>query len=130
MKIAVATDDLKTVTGHVGRCNAFIIYDVENDKIVNQEIRENNFTHHRMQEHHGEHSHEHRHEHHHSHQDLVDALKDCSHLICCGVGRRAIDDLDEKGIKVIITDEHSAEDAAIKLSKGILSTSTSLACDH
>jgi len=147
MKIAVATDDLKTITSHVGRCKAFIIFDVENDKITNKEIRENNFTHHKAQEHSSQenhntnekghihehehnHEHEHGHEHNHSHQSLIDAIKDCSHLICSGVGRRAVEDLEQNGIKVIITNEQFAEDAAIKLSKGILSSDPSLACKH
>ena len=34
MKIAIATDDNQTVTGHVGRCNAFIFYTIEDGKIV------------------------------------------------------------------------------------------------
>lgn len=37
MKIAVATDDFKTVTGHVGRCNGFLVYEILDGKIVNQE---------------------------------------------------------------------------------------------
>jgi len=134
MKIAAATDDLKTVTGHVGRCNAFIILDVEDGKITNKKIRENTFTHHKANEHNHEHGHEHghhgEHEHNHSHQGLIDAIKDCSHLICSGVGRRAVDDLEQNGIQVVITDEQSAEEAAINLSKGVLKSDPTLACKH
>ncbi len=133
MKIAIATDDLKTITSHVGRCNAFIIFDVDNDKITNKEIRENNFTHHKTHEHSSHenpNSLEHGHEHHHSHQSLIDAINDCSHLICSGIGRSAVDDLEQNGINVIITDERFAEDAAINLSKGILKSNPSMACNH
>jgi predicted Fe-Mo cluster-binding NifX family protein len=133
MKIAAATDDLKTVTGHVGRCNAFLVYEVENGNIVNREVRENTFTHHKAGGHnheHHEHSHDHEHHHHHSHEALAEALSGCSHLICCGIGRRAINDLEQNGISVIITEEQYAEEAAVKLSKGELKTNPELTCRH
>ena len=56
MKVAVATDDFVNVTGHVGRCNGFLVFEIEEGKIVNVENRENNFTNHKRSEHH---SHDH-----------------------------------------------------------------------
>ena len=46
MKIAVASDDYKTVSGHVGQCKGFIIYEIENGKIVDAQRRKNIFTQH------------------------------------------------------------------------------------
>ena len=51
MKIGIATDDFMTVTGHIGRCNGFIIYEIENGVIVSREQKENVFTNHKIGEH-------------------------------------------------------------------------------
>jgi predicted Fe-Mo cluster-binding NifX family protein len=37
-KIAIATNDGIRVTGHIGRCRSFVIYEFEGDKIVNKEL--------------------------------------------------------------------------------------------
>lgn len=117
MKIAVATDDFTTVTGHIGRCNGFIIYEIENDKILNRVEKENTFTNH----HHGQHQHGHHEENHsHAHSNLVEALKGCSHLICTAAGWRAVEDLKQNNIEIVFTDESIADVAAMKLSKGEL----------
>lgn len=117
MKIAVATDDFSTVTGHIGRCRGFIIYEVDNDKIINKVEKENSFTnHHGEQHHHGHHEENHNH----SHSRLVDALKGCSHLICTNAGWRVVEDLKQNNIQVVFTNESNADLAAIKLSTGKL----------
>ncbi len=46
-KIAIATDDQKRVTGHIGRCKGFVVYEINDGKILNKEVRENHFTKHR-----------------------------------------------------------------------------------
>lgn len=117
MKIAIATDDFSTVTGHIGRCKGFIIYEIENDKIINKVEKENIFTNHI---HHG-HNHSNSNEKHgHSHTRLIEALKDCSHLICTTAGWRVVEDLKQNNIEVIFTEESDAESAALKFSKGEL----------
>lgn len=116
MKIAIATDDFSTVTGHIGRCNGFIFYEIDNDKIISKVERENSFT-----NHHGEHQHGHHDgNHNHSHSRLVDALKGCSHLICTNAGWRVVEDLKQNNIQVVFTNESNADLAAIKLSTGEL----------
>lgn len=121
MKIAVATDDFLTVTGHIGRCNGFIIYEVENGSITSREKKENVFTHHKIGEH-EEHHHQGKygHEHTNSHSALVKGLKGCSHLICSAAGWRVVEDLEKNKIKVIFTDEYDADTAASKLADGSL----------
>ena len=52
MKIAVATNNEKTVAGHVGRCKGFLVYEIEEQKINRIELRENTFTNHAQGEHH------------------------------------------------------------------------------
>ena len=122
MKVAIATDDFMTVTGHVGRCNGFIVVDVQNGTVVSKEERENNFTHHRQGRHH-EHGHEHNHEHGghgHSHAGLAEGLQDCSHLICSAAGGPLVNDLKAAGITTIFTTERDAETAAVKFENGTL----------
>ncbi|MCX7875124.1 MAG: hypothetical protein N2321_03035 [Melioribacteraceae bacterium] len=121
MKIAVATNDYSTVTGHIGRCKGFIIYDIENENIINKIELENNLTNH-------SHSHHNNHEHGHSHKNLINALKDCSHLICQSAGWRIIEDLKQNNIDVVFTNEINADLAAIKFCKGELIINESATC--
>jgi predicted Fe-Mo cluster-binding NifX family protein len=123
MKIALATDDFESVTGHVGRCNGFLVIDVEDENIVNVEKRKNNFTHHKMNR-----GQDHTHAHGHSHSSLVEGLSDCSHLICTAAGWRLQKDFENAGKEVIFTSEKNAETAAIKLSNGTLEINTEGAC--
>jgi len=121
MKIAVATDDYITVTGHVGRCNGFIIFDVEDGEIKNVEQRENNFTHHKL-------SNDYNNSHGHSHANLVHALSDCTHLICTSAGWRLRDDITGAKKELIFTNEKLAEEAVIKLLNGTLEINEEGAC--
>lgn len=124
MKIAVATDDFTTVTGHVGRCNGFLIFEVESGEVKSKEERENAFTHHKQSG--GEHKHDHSHGH--GHSALAEGLKDCQKLICRGAGWRLVNDLNEIGVEVLLTKEELAEEAAIKLEKGELVVDENLKC--
>ena len=40
MKIAVASQDRRHITGHTGRCRKFLIYQVANEKIFSKELLE------------------------------------------------------------------------------------------
>jgi len=113
MKIAVASDDGITLTGHVGKCEMFIVFDTKEKEIINVEKRLNSFTMHKT----GNHQHEHHnHEHHGAgrHGGIIDGLKDCNYLFCCSGGPGLIDDLKSNGIQTIFTDEMEAE-KAVKL---------------
>lgn len=111
-KIAIATDDYLTVTGHIGRCNGFIIYELAENKIINRIEKENKFTAHKIGEHdhHGEHS----------HSKLIEALSGCSYLICTSAGWRVIEELKGFKIEVIFSDESDAGTAVKKFVEGNL----------
>ena len=130
MKIAIASNDLKHVTGHLGRCKSFIIYNAESGKITGKEIRQNTFTHHSQGNHGEQHHHEHGGGHHHSHAALVDALKDCETVIFQSGGWRVIEDLKAGNIVPFLTDERMADEAAEKYLKGELSQKEDNTCDH
>ncbi len=117
MKIAIASNDLKHVTGHLGRCKSFIIYNIEDKKVTGLETRQNTFTHHSMG-HQGEHSDGE--EHHHSHSELVNNLSDCEVLIFQSGGWRVIEDLKAANIIPFLTDEKVADVAVEKYLKGEL----------
>ena len=130
MKIAIASNDLKHVTGHLGRCKSFIIYNAVSGKITGKEIRQNTFTHHSQGNHGEQHHHEHGGGHHHSHAALVDALKDCEAVIFQSGGWRVIEDLKAGNIVPFLTDERMADEAAEKYLKGELSQKEDNTCDH
>ena len=130
-KIAVATNDQKRVTGHIGRCRAFMIYEIDGDKIMNKELRENNFTNHRRGggHHHGEgEGHGGQGHGRHSHEHLVNGLKDCTYLISSGGGWRVVEDLKQHNIITLFTDLEQIEDAVNKFIIGELKKESDLVC--
>ena len=134
-KIAIATDDQKRVTGHIGRCKGFMIYEIADQKVINKELRENQFTNHRIgsgnHHHHGE-GEAHRGQGHgrHSHEHLINGLRDCSCLVSSGGGWRVVEDLKQHNIATFFTDVELIEDAVNKFIKGELKNQTDLVCDH
>ena len=127
-KIAIATNDRIRVTGHVGKCRSFMIYEINNDKVVNKELRENTFTHHRMEgnnhhQHHGEGGG-------HSHANLIKGLKDCTYLISRGGGWRVVEDLRQNNIQTIFSDVELIDDAVNQFIKGELIDNPDLSCNH
>ena len=132
-KIAIATNDQQRVTGHIGRCRSFMVYEIDGDKIVHKELRENNFTNHRRG---GGHHHYNEGEGHdgqghgrHSHEHLINGLKDCSYLISSGGGWRVVEDLKQHNITTLFTDIEKIEDAVSKFISGELKNQTDLVCD-
>lgn len=122
MKIAVATNNEKTVAGHVGRCRGFLVYHIEDDIIKKIELRENTFTNHGNGSHHHNHEPGHGHGMGHRHGRLVEGLQDCNYLIFKSGGWRMIENLQENKIEPILTDEKFADDAVNKFIKGELET--------
>jgi predicted Fe-Mo cluster-binding NifX family protein len=126
MKIAIVSDDQKTIASHFGRALGFVIFESENGSITGREYRPNRFTMHVLnpgEEGYGP-------EHHHSHGPIIEALRDCSVVISHGMGRRIYDDLRSTGKEVYITSEIDVE-AAVKLYlKGDLIDRPEMRCDH
>ena len=127
MKIAVATNNQKTVTGHIGRCKGFNIYETEGNSIKNIEFRENTFTHHRQGLHHEGHHHG-GHGHGHGHERLLNGIGDCKYLIFQSGGWRIIEDLKANNIQPILTDEKIADEAVQKFLNGELEQKEETGC--
>jgi predicted Fe-Mo cluster-binding NifX family protein len=122
MKIAVATEDGKTISKHFGRSPYFVIFEIERDRIINTTLRKNTFTGHFKRDHH---EHQHGEHHHgsgdpHKHESVAEGLIDCQVVISHGMGRMAWEDLRDRGIEMIVTDETDVESAVNKYISGDL----------
>ena len=104
MKIAIASDDGRTITRHFGRTKGFVIVDVEADRNFKTEFIPNTFTHHATEGHaHGQHGH--------SHAGILKALDGCGVVISRGMGRRLYEDLEHAGKQAFITSAEDVEQA-------------------
>jgi predicted Fe-Mo cluster-binding NifX family protein len=108
MKIAVVSDDAKTVSPHFGRAQYYLVYTVENGKITGQETRakpgykrNGNKPH----ENHGKCDSDSNSRHAEArHVDMMGAIMDCDVMLTRGMGKRAYEDLKIRSIQPIITD--------------------------
>ena len=127
MRIAVASDDGVSIAGHFGRCAGFIIFDIDNGITRKLDYLSNTFGHHN----HGECDHQHEGGQHHGHDAFADALQDCQAVLCGGMGRRAVMDLEARGIKAVITSQEIDAEGAVKLfAQGQLPATNDSACSH
>lgn len=137
MKIAIVTDDGNTISAHFGRARYFLVYTVEEDAILNRELRDkaghDDFAGEqhdqggvpggRRSEHDGVHGH---HEHHgrhdarghgfghgsaQRHARMLTSIQDCDVLLARGMGRGAYLALQEANILPITTELKSIEEA-------------------
>lgn len=95
MKIAIPTNDRKTISEHFGRSKYFMIFEIDKGQIKSREERTNSER---------DHSH-------HSHGAIVKILEDCSDILCINLGMRIYNDLSSIGIKIHLVDEKNIEDA-------------------
>ena len=123
MKIAVVTEDEKTISRHFGRAPYYVVCTVENDVIVAREVREK--THHQQHgtpvhiegpdEHHehgpGDH-------HNHDHGSMLAPLADCAALLARGMGHGAYNALQAAHIEAVITDIPDIDDAVRAYAQG------------
>ncbi len=115
MKIAVITDDGKTISLHFGRAPYYMVLTIEEGKIVNREKRDklghNQFSAIGPEEHHNEQhgldsaSHD-------KHAQMAGSISDCEVLICGGMGRGAYDSMRLMNIKPVVTEIRDIEEAA------------------
>lgn len=131
MKIAVPSDDGKTIAGHTGRAQGFIIYMTESIGFQRLEYRRNEYTAHAQGLHpQNEDEHHHHHEHNHSHGPLLDALNGCKIVIAHGMGPRLVTDFEHRGISPVFTRETDADKAVSLYIAGKLETGVSSCCDR
>lgn len=123
MKIAIVSDDGKTIASHFGRTRGFAVFEIEGEKVKKQEYRENTFTGHVRGLEEANHSFD-------RHGPILEALKDCRAVISHGMGRRIYDDLKNAGIEVFVTEEIDVKTALDLFIKGCLIDHPELSCTH
>lgn len=108
MKIAVITDDGKTISQHFGRAGFYKVITIDNEKVVQEEMREKVGHNHFSDEHHENHHHESHgltDEHHHRHMQMADVISDCQVVICGGMGMGAYESMRRLYITPVVTDK-------------------------
>lgn len=132
MNIAVPSNDGIIVSAHFGRSKGFLVFETQNQEIINTAYRSNDVTAHASGSHH-EHSHDHNHggsEHSHSHKGILSVLEDCEAVIAGGMGNRLYVDLQAAGKKVYITRESSARQAVLLMLQNQLDNNPETCCQH
>lgn len=123
MRVAVASDDGKTIASHFGRTRGFLIYDIEGGEIRNREYIENTFTGHARGLSDAGHGVD-------RHGPILEALKGCEAVISHGMGRRIYDDLRNAGISAYVVNETDADVALSLYLRNALTDHPEKGCDH
>lgn len=115
MKIAVITDDGKTISQHFGRAPYYLVATVENGTITHQELRDKLGHVHFHNEPHEEEQPGQPHgfgpASHDRHVRMAEAIADCEALLCRGMGAGAYYSMEQRGIRPVVTDIESIEAA-------------------
>lgn len=121
MKIAIPTDDGRTVSLHFGRAAHYAVLTVENGAITERELRAKFSPHGTAAGAHPEPAdgpHGTGPESDARHDQMAAAIADCEAILCGGMGRGAYDRLAANGIKPIVTDIRDVDEAAIECAAG------------
>ena len=114
MKIAVITDDGKTISQHFGRAPYYLVCTIENGKVINREQRaklgHNQFSGESHDEAHGE-THGMDEAHHDRHVQMANTISDCQVLLCGGMGMGAYESMRRINIQPIVTDLSAIDEA-------------------
>lgn len=115
MKIAFVTDDGKTISAHFGRAAYYLVVDVEDGKEVKREMIEKmGHTHFQADHQHEEHSdqpHGFSPEAKSRHAAMLDTMGDCSVVVCGGMGRGALQYIEDSGKEACLTEVRSIDEA-------------------
>lgn len=130
MKIAVITDDGKTISQHFGRAPYYMVLTIEEGKIVQREMRDklghNHFsTQHDAGEHHGA-DHGRDAAAHNKHVSMAETIADCKALLCGGMGMGAYESMRRLNIQPLVTTLRDIDEAAQAFIDGKLIDHTEL----
>jgi predicted Fe-Mo cluster-binding NifX family protein len=107
MKIAIITDDEKTISQHFGRAPYFLVITIEAGKETGREVREK-LGHGQFSEmgHEAQHGARHGMDEpaHGKHTQMAGAISDCEAVICGGMGMGAYESMRRLNIRPIVTD--------------------------
>ena len=127
MKIAIVSDEGKTVSQHFGRASMYVVVTVEDGKVVSQEQRAKMGHVHFANEPHTHESHDSTSKGHgfdaasqSKHQQMASAITDCQVLLARGMGAGAYQSLQTANIQPRITDIANIDDAVRAFLDGTL----------
>jgi predicted Fe-Mo cluster-binding NifX family protein len=126
MRIAMPSDDQRTLARHIGRCGGFVVVEAVDGAVVRREWRPNVFTSHARGEDHG--SGHQRGEG--RHTRVLAALADCQMLVARGMGQSIHDDLCAAGIEAYTTDLADVEAVLEAALAGTLADRPERRCSH
>ena len=121
MKIAVITDDERTLSQHFGRAAYYMVVTIEDGKIVSRERRDKMGHTHFANEPHTEEAgqpHGFGPQAHNRHLQMAEAIADCEALLCGGMGRGAYESMLARHIKPVVTDLRLIDEAALAYAQG------------
>ena len=123
MKIAVITEDGKTISQHFGRAPYYMVVTVEAGKIIDREMRDKlghaQFEaegHDHQEDTSGRHGYgpaaEDR------HGRMAEAITDCEALLCRGMGMGAYESMKARKIRPVVTDLNDIDEASLAYASG------------
>jgi predicted Fe-Mo cluster-binding NifX family protein len=122
MKIAVITEDERSISQHFGRAPYYLVLTVENGQIVQRERRDKLGHAQFSNESHEPESPDQPHGFgpaaHGRHVQMAEAIADCEALLCGGMGAGAYQSMQARGIKPVVTDIESIDEAVSAYAKG------------
>ena len=131
MKIAIVTNDGKTISGHFGRAQFFLIVEIKNEqelsrklvkKIGHQHFQDGGPEHAHLLAPHGFDSASRN-----RHSQMLKAIGDCQVVIAGGMGQGAIAGIKESGKKNYLVENRNIEDVIALYNAGNLENSPGLA---
>ena len=131
MRVAIPSEDGKTIARHTGRANGFIIFDSIDGDVQQVDYRTALIT---TTNHAGQGVEKPQHENcgnrNHDHSDILSQIEDCQVIISVGIGPRLVNDLRRRSLEPVFCQEESAESAARMFARGELITYKSSQCDQ
>ena len=122
MKIAAITEDGHTISQHFGRAPHYLVVTVEDGQIVNRELREKLGHAHFSNEPHEPETPGQPHGFSPTAQDrharMAEAISDCEALLCRGMGMGAYESMQARGIRPVVTEIASIDEAVIAYVEG------------
>ncbi len=117
MKIAIITEDGKTISQHFGRAPYYLVLTIEEGKVTGSEMRDK-MGHSHFKEQHAEEGaqsggHGRDAASHNKHVSMAQTIADCEALLCGGMGMGAYESMRQLNIKPIVTNQVDIE-AAVK----------------
>lgn len=132
MKVAIITDDGKTISQHFGRAPYYLVVTIENGEVVNKEMREKMGHSHFFAGHDSEESHGQGQGHgldsasHNKHISMAETIADCKALLCGGMGMGAYESMRRLNIQPVVTDLQDIDEAVQAFIDGKLIDHTEL----